>query len=70
MAAKGKKANRDSSAKAVTKSAEGSAPAEKPGKMKNKEFQEHLKKLHGELVKLQLWVQQEGLRVEIGRAHV
>ncbi|HXX85575.1 MAG TPA: polyphosphate kinase 2 [Casimicrobiaceae bacterium] len=31
--------------------------------MKNKEFAEHLKKLQGELVKLQLWVQHKGLRV-------
>jgi polyphosphate kinase 2 len=38
---------------------------EKRGKMKNKEFQEHVKKLHGELVKLQLWVQHKGLRVVI-----
>jgi polyphosphate kinase 2 len=31
--------------------------------MKNKEFEEHLKKLQGELVKLQLWVQHKGLKV-------
>jgi polyphosphate kinase 2 len=33
--------------------------------MKSKEFEEQLKKLHGELVKLQLWVQHKGLRVII-----
>ena len=65
MAAKGKKADKDSSAKAAKKSAGGSAPAEKPGKMKNKEYEEHLKKLQGELVKLQLWVQHEGLRIVV-----
>jgi polyphosphate kinase 2 len=33
--------------------------------MKNKEYEEHVKKLHGELVKLQLWARHEGLRVVI-----
>jgi len=64
MAAKGKKADKDSSAKAASKSARD-ARAEKPGKMKNKEYEEHLKKLHGELVKLQLWVQHKGLKVVV-----
>jgi polyphosphate kinase 2 len=66
MAANGKKADKDSSAKAAKKAARRPAPAdEKRGKMKNKEFQEQVKKLHGELVKLQLWVQHKGLRVVI-----
>ena len=65
MAANRKKADKASSAGAAKKSTRGSAPVEKPGKMKNKEFQEHVKKLHGELVKLQLWVQHKGLRVVI-----
>jgi len=33
--------------------------------MKNKEYEEHLKKLQGELVKLQLWVQDQGLRIVV-----
>src|SRR4029077_3565358 len=66
MAARGKKTDRDSSAKAAKRAASGPPPTdEKRGKMKNKEFQEHVKKLHGELVKLQLWVQHKGLRVVI-----
>jgi polyphosphate kinase 2 len=66
MAARGKKTDRDSSAKAAKRAASSPPPMdEKRGKMKNKEFQEHVKKLHGELVKLQLWVQHKGLRVVI-----
>jgi len=66
MAARGKKTDRDSSAKAAKRAASSPPPTdEKRGKMKNKEFQEHVKKLHGELVKLQLWVQHKGLRVVI-----
>lgn len=37
----------------------------KLGKLKAKEFDAHLKKLDIELVKLQLWVQQQGLRVVV-----
>ena len=33
------------------------------GKLSTKEFEQHLKKLDGELVKLQLWAQQEGARI-------
>ena len=60
-----KKTDRGVSAKATRKSAKGAAaaPNEKREKTKNKEYEEHLKKLQGELVKLQLWVQQEGLRI-------
>ncbi len=67
MAARAKKADQDSSARAAKKTAAGAAPAgdEKRGKMKNKEYEEHLKKLHGELVKVQLWTQHKGLRVVI-----
>ena len=35
----------------------------KSGPMKRKEFEEELKRLHGELVKLQQWVVREGLKV-------
>ena len=38
---------------------------EQPGKMKRKEFERELEKLQVELVKLQRWVVQEGLRVII-----
>src|SRR5215472_19342738 len=54
-------------AKAARKGAKGAAPApdEKREKMKNKEYEAHLKKLQGELVKLQLWVQDKGLRIVV-----
>jgi polyphosphate kinase 2 len=64
MAARAKKGDRDSSARAAKKTAAGAAP-EKREKMKNKEYEEHLKKLQGELVKLQLWVQDKGLRIVV-----
>src|SRR5689334_4214017 len=56
-----------SSAKATRETAKGAAAAadEKRGKMKNKEYEEHLKKLHAELVKLQLWVQHKGLKIVV-----
>jgi len=38
---------------------------EQPGKMKRKEFERELEKLQVELVKLQRWVVQEGVRVII-----
>jgi polyphosphate kinase 2 len=61
------KSARGSPAKAGRKAAQGAAAAadEKRGKMKNKEYEEHLKKLHAELVKLQLWVQHKGLRIVV-----
>lgn len=37
----------------------------KPGKLKNKDFQKRLAKLQGELVKLQLWVKDKGLKVVV-----
>src|SRR5262252_1516848 len=57
----------DSPAKAKRKGAKGSAAAadEKRGKMKNKEYEGHLKKLHAELVTLQQWVQHKGLRIVV-----
>jgi polyphosphate kinase len=56
-----------SPAKSTRKAAKGAAAAgdEKRGKMKNKEYEEQLKKLHAELVKLQLWVQHKGLRIVV-----
>jgi polyphosphate kinase len=62
-----KRTHEGAAAKAARKSAKGAAAAanEKREKMKNKEYEEHLKKLQGELVKLQLWVQQEGLRIVV-----
>ena len=51
-----KKTDQGAGAKAARKSAKGAAAGanEKREKMKNKEYEEHLKKLQGELVKLQL----------------
>jgi polyphosphate kinase len=65
MAAKRGDAGR--AVKAARKGAKAAAPAadEKRVKMKNKEYEEHLKKLHAELVKLQLWVQHKGLRIVV-----
>ena len=64
MGARKNKGDRDSSAKATKENAAADA-GEKRGKMKNKEYEEYKKKLDGELVKLQLWTQREGLRVVI-----
>jgi polyphosphate kinase 2 len=36
---------------------------QRPGKLTGKEFEQHLRKLEVELVKLQFWVQHKGLRV-------
>ena len=41
----------------------GGAAAVAAGKLTEKEYQKALKKLHVELVKLQLWVQEKGLKV-------
>jgi polyphosphate kinase 2 len=66
MGTRARKNERDSSGKEAKKKIAASAEApEKPGKMKNKEYEEHLKKLDAELVKLQLWTQREGLRVVV-----
>ena len=45
------------------KSKAKSQAAEPQGKMKNSEYEEHLRKLSVELVKLQQWVVQKGLKV-------
>jgi polyphosphate kinase 2 len=63
MAARKKKDDRDPSSKGAKKNAAGAA-AER-GKMKNKEYEERKKKLDAELVKLQLWTQEKGLRVVV-----
>jgi len=62
-----KKGDAGRAAKAARKRAKAAAPAadEKREKMKNKEYEGHLKKLQGELVKLQVWVQHKGLRVVV-----
>ncbi|HUI60675.1 MAG TPA: polyphosphate kinase 2 [Steroidobacteraceae bacterium] len=62
-----KKVHQSASARVARSGAKGAAPAadEKRDKMKRKEYEEHLKKLHAELVKLQLWVQHKGLRVVV-----
>jgi polyphosphate kinase 2 len=62
-----KKTDQGAGAKAARKSAKGAAAGakEKREKMKNKEYEEQLKKLDAELVKLQLWVQQKGLRIVV-----
>ena len=41
------------------------APKVKAAKLKNKEFESQLAKLHAELVKLQIWVKHKGLKVVI-----
>ena len=41
------------------------APKVKAPKLKNKEFESQLAKLHAELVKLQIWVKHKGLKVVI-----
>jgi polyphosphate kinase 2 len=65
MAARTKKGDKDSSVGETKKTAAAAAPDGKRDKMKNKEYEEHLKKLDAELVKLQLWIQQEGLRIVV-----
>jgi polyphosphate kinase 2 len=64
MAARAKKADQDSSARRAKKKAASEAP-EKRDKMRAKEYEEHMRKLDAELVKLQLWTQREGLRVVV-----
>ena len=67
MAAKSKKSHAGSSVKPPRNSVKVAAAGadRKREKMKNKEYEQHVKKLQGELVKLQLWVQQEGLRIVV-----
>src|SRR5512145_1514967 len=64
---KKKKANLDAAAepdKKLTKIKAGEAAAEESGKkLKNKDYEKELAKLHVELVKLQEWVKLKGLKV-------
>ena len=59
------KSQKDTPAKAAAKTSKHAARAseKKTGKHSRKEFEKELKKLDVELVKLQLWVQEKGLRV-------
>src|SRR5210317_1384206 len=41
----------------------GKDKEEKPGKISDKVYEKELERLHGELVKLQLWVREKGLKV-------
>ena len=66
MARKSKKDKKDKMNKETTKT-QGDQPeilsTEKPRKLSNKEFNAELERLQGELVKLQYWVKEKGLRV-------
>ncbi len=59
------KSQKDTPAKDTAKAAKRAARAseKKPEKLSGKEFEKEQKKLDVELVKLQLWVQKQGLRV-------
>jgi len=48
---------------AKSKAVDKDAPAATSGELSNKAYAKELKKLHGELVKLQQWVQHKGLKV-------
>ena len=41
----------------------GKGKSEKPAKLSSKEYEKELERLQGELVKLQLWVKEKGLKV-------
>jgi polyphosphate kinase 2 len=60
---KHKKDKKENNVKKVKADAPEAAAGEKPRKLSNKEFNAELKKLQGELVKLQYWVKEKGLRV-------
>ena len=66
MARKSKKDKKNKKDKEITK-LQGDTPeilsTEKPQKLSNKEFNKELERLQGELVKLQYWVKDKGLRV-------
>jgi len=47
------------------KRSEPNASADKPPKLKRKEFEKHLEKLEVELVKLQEWVKHKGLKIVV-----
>jgi polyphosphate kinase 2 len=67
MARKSKKDKKDKKDKKETMLAHGDQPETpstgKPQKLSNKEFNAELERLQGELVKLQYWVKQKGLRI-------
>ena len=66
MARKSKKDKKDKKLKEtlLTQGDQPEAPTdEKPQKLSNKEFNKELEQLQGELVKLQYWVKEKGLRV-------
>ena len=69
MARKSRKDKKEKRAKKgkVLKQSQGETPEvrsdEKPRKLSNKEFNAELEKLQGELVKLQYWVKEKGLRI-------
>ena len=73
-----RKSKKDKKAKEtlLTQGDQPETPAtEKPQKLSNKEFNKELERLQGELVKLQYWVKEKGLRVIVvfeghdGRRH-
>src|SRR5262245_6293800 len=55
------KAKARGKARAPKQAADGAHEAD--GTLKRKEFEKELRKLHGELVKLQEWVKQEGIKI-------
>ncbi len=66
MARKSKKDKKGKKDKEITKSQgdpQEDLPTEKPQKLSNKKFNAELERLQGELVKLQYWVKEKGLRV-------
>ncbi len=66
MARKSKKDKKDKKDKEIKKPQADMAealPTEKPDKLSNKEFNAELERLQGELVKLQYWVKDKGLRI-------
>jgi polyphosphate kinase 2 len=66
MARKSKKEKKNKKDKEITKpqaDTEETPATEKSRKLSNKEFNAELKRLQGELVKLQYWVKEKGLRI-------
>jgi len=59
----GEPESRAASSRARAKTAVQSASAQAPERMKRSEYEEHLERLHIELVKLQQWVVAKGLKV-------
>jgi polyphosphate kinase 2 len=69
VTAAGQESRKESSAKQAAKAAKSTravrATVKKIGKIKRKEFESEMERLHVELVRLQLWVQKEGLKVVV-----